>query len=116
MSFHLFFNFLHNQKLPKFKISTSHSLLLNMESQQNKKSRAYNDKRIYCLRDELNESHSHLKKISNDKLVKLLNDQKCFYEKFDSGFDKFVFVKPKVSEPQDACLDKGKKNVIVMSM
>jgi hypothetical protein len=78
-----------------------------------------------CLEDEPNESQSHLKFFSNDKLIKLQNDKKCSYDKSSLGFDKFaassshdastsrtVFVKPEISEPHDACLDKG-KNVIV---
>jgi hypothetical protein len=55
----------------------------------------------------------------------MLNDQKCYSENFGLSFDKFatsyshdaftsrtVFVKPEISEPYVACLDKG-KNVIV---
>jgi hypothetical protein len=54
-----------------------------------------------------------LKKISNNKLVKLLNDKKYSSDKSGLGFDKFtasyshdafscriVFVKPEISEPQ----------------
>lgn len=55
----------------------------------------------------------------------MLNDHKCSSQKSSLGFDKFtasyshdastsrtVFVKPEISEPLVACLDKG-KNVIV---
>jgi hypothetical protein len=81
--------------------------------------------KVKCLEDELNESQSHLKKLYNDKLVQILNDQKCYYDKSGLGFDKSVassshvapssrtvFVKPKIFEPHVACLDKC-TNVIV---
>jgi hypothetical protein len=76
--------------------------------------------KVKCLEDELSESQSHLKKFSNDKLVQMLNDQKCHFDKFGLGFDKFatsshdastsrtMFVKPEISKPHVACLDKGK--------
>jgi predicted nuclease with TOPRIM domain len=41
---------------------------------------------VKCLEDELNESQSHLNFFSNDKLVKLLNDQKCSFDKSSLGF------------------------------
>jgi hypothetical protein len=81
-------------------------------------------KKVKCLEDELNESHRHLEKISSNKLVQMLNGQKCSYDKSGLGFDKFpassshdssiprtVFVKPEISETHVACLDKG-KNII----
>jgi hypothetical protein len=62
---------------------------------------------------------------SNDKLVQMLNDQKCSFNKSGLNFDKFaassshdastsrtVFVKPKISETHVVYLDNG-KNVIV---
>jgi hypothetical protein len=63
------------------------------------------------------------KKFSNDKLVQMLNDQKCSFNKSSLGFDKFVassshvaytsrtvFVKLEISYDKShvACLDKGK--------
>jgi hypothetical protein len=76
--------------------------------------------KIKCLEDELNETHSHLKKISSDKRVQMLSKQKCSFGESGLGFDKFaasshaasisrtVFLKPELSEPHVACLDKGK--------
>jgi hypothetical protein len=81
--------------------------------------------KVKCLEDELIELQSHLKKISNDKLVQMLNDQKYSSDKYGLGFDKFpassshdvstsrnVFVKPEISEPHVACLDKGKSVIV----
>jgi hypothetical protein len=65
-----------------------------------------------------------LEKISSNKLVQMLKGQKCSFDKIGLEFDKFaasssniastsktIFVKPEISEPYVACLDKG-KNVI----
>jgi hypothetical protein len=81
--------------------------------------------KVKCLEDKLNESHRHLEKISSNKLVQMLNGQKCSYDKSGLGFDKFpassshdvstsrnVFVKPEISEPHVACLDKGKSVIV----
>jgi hypothetical protein len=72
----------------------------------------------------LNKSQRHLEKFSSNKLVQMLNGQKCSYGKSGLGFDKFlasslhdssilrtVFVKPEISETHVAWLDKG-QNII----
>jgi hypothetical protein len=63
--------------------------------------------KVKCLKDELNDSQSHLNFFSIDKLVQMLNDEKFSSDKSSLGFDKSTasshvasnsrtaFVKPK---------------------
>jgi hypothetical protein len=85
--------------------------------------------KVKSLEDELNESKSHLKKkkkkkFSNNKLVQMLSDQKCCFDKSGLGFNKFttssshiastsrtMFVKPRTSDNKTHMdyVDKEKK-------
>jgi len=65
-----------------------------------------------------------LEKFTDNKLSQMLSGQKCSSDKTGLGFvvttsdvskiassSKTVFLKPKIEEPQNACMDKGKGNV-----
>jgi hypothetical protein len=94
--------------------------LNNLESERSKLI-----EKIKCLEDELIESRMQLEKFSNDKLVQMLKDQKCSFDKTGLGFDKFaafssyiastfktIFVKLEIEEPQFANVDKHKEVII----
>jgi hypothetical protein len=70
------------------------------------------------LEDELVEAQLQLEKFTDNKLAQMLSGQKCSSNKTSLGFvvatydvsniassSKTVFVKPKVEEPQNACMD-----------
>jgi hypothetical protein len=73
------------------------------------------------MEDELVEAQLKLEKFTNNKLAQMLSGQKCSSDKTSLGFvattsdvsnialsSKVVFVKPKVEEPHNAYMDKGK--------
>jgi hypothetical protein len=78
--------------------------------------------KIKDLEDELVEAQLMLEKFTDNKLSHMLSGQKCTLDKTGIGFvattnyvvsniassSKTVFVKPKVEEPRDACMDKSK--------
>jgi hypothetical protein len=79
--------------------------------------------RIKNLEDELIESQLQLERFSYDKLIQMLKGRKHSSDKSGLGFDKYVasniasssktvIVKPKIAEPLDACVDKGKEVVV----
>jgi hypothetical protein len=73
------------------------------------------------LEDELVSAQLQLERITDNKLIQMLFEEKCSSDKIGLGYiasgtdiastSKTMFVKPTVTEPQIACEDKGKGTI-----